>query len=74
MTNGAQQNGIHASQFFQYAFGQNIAGFQIALAAQVVGRHVQLETVQFFGGPQHFQCLADYLRPGSIAGDRCYVV
>ncbi len=74
MADGAEQDGRELPQFRQHAVRQRLAGAQIALAAQVVVRVVQLELELLRGDFEDLDRLADDFRACAVAAHDCNVV
>ncbi len=69
MADGAQENGVVLAQLVDGARGEDLAGFEVVLAAKV-------EVVELIGEPfqlghrrQHLESLAGNLGPGAVAAN-----
>ena len=65
----AEQNGRIGFQFLEHRLGQNFAGLQIPLAAQVEILGFELDVFQLADGLQDFQAFRRHFRPRPVAAD-----
>jgi hypothetical protein len=69
MADGAEQDGVEATQVVDGRFGQHLAGAEVAIATEVeVGRLVA-EVTHAGGGVEHLDGLGGHLGPGPVSSD-----
>jgi hypothetical protein len=66
-TDGTEDDGLARREFCHHGIGQDLAGAQPALGAQVVVH--EIEGVVTDDGGEDLQALSDHLRADAVAGD-----
>ncbi len=74
MANGAKVHRLELAHLVHRAVGQGLAGFEVAIAAEIVGMPVEFEPELFGCGFCHLEGFGSDFRPRAIATDDCNIV
>ena len=69
MTDRAQEDGVEGSQFIDGSFGQDIAGFEVTVAAEIKIFRFVRKAFRLADRVQDLDCFGRHFRSGSISAD-----